>query len=188
MGLNAILMNKSFFLKQFFKNFKHTGAICPSSKSLTSKMLKGIDFSKPLRIVELGPGTGCMTESILAQMHPDSELICIEINPTFCEQLKKFETDKKFNLYQASALDFTSRLNERKIDYVISGLPLANFKKHEIKSIFQEIERALTPKGKYIQFQYTLKLKQLFKANFTKVSKSFTPFNMPPAFVFRCSF
>ena len=151
-------------------------------------MLKGIDFSKPIRVVELGPGTGCMTESILSQMHPDSELICIEINPTFCKQLKKFENDNKFNLHQASALDFSSQLDGEKIDYVISGLPLANFKKNEINSIFQEIESALKPGGKYIQFQYTLKLKQLFKKSFNEVSKSFTPFNMPPAFVFKCSF
>ncbi len=181
-------MNKSFFLKQFFTNFKHTGAVLPSSKALTCKMLKGIDFSKPLRILELGPGTGCMTESMLSQMHQKSELVCIEINPLFCKELKKFESDKKFTLHEASALDISTLLGDDKVDFVVSGLPLANFEKTEIACIFQEIEKILKPDGKYIQFQYTLKLNQLFKNTFQKVSKSFAFFNVPPAFVFSCSF
>lgn len=181
-------MNNSFFLKQFFKDFKHTGAVCPSSKGLTKKMLQGVDFSKPAHIVELGPGTGSMTSTILSKMHPQSKLSCIEINPQFCKSLEKFKTDTRFKLYQASALDFKSYFQEQPIDYVISGLPLANFEKPEIKEIFNEIEAVLSPHGLFIQFQYTMKLDQFFKSRFSSVLKRFTLFNFPPAFVYECSF
>lgn len=183
-----MIMNKPFFLKQFFKDFKHTGAVCPSSKKLTDKMLKKVDFSKPIHILELGPGTGCMTQEILLRMHPDSKLSCIEINPEFCSKLKAFESDPRFNLYQASATDFNAAIHSQPVDYVISGLPLANFKRSEIKSIFDQVENVLAPKGLFVQFQYTTKLDQLFKSRFKSVFKSFAFFNMPPAFVYSCSF
>ena len=181
-------MNKPFFLKQFFRDFKHTGAVCPSSKTLTDKMLKRVNFSKPIHILELGPGTGCMTGEILSRMGSSSKLSCIEINPEFCQKLKTLEKDPRFSLYEASATDFNKLIGDQPVDYVISGLPLANFKKSEIKSIFDQVESVLTPEGLFIQFQYTTKLDKLFKARFGNVLKNFAFFNMPPAFVYSCSF
>ncbi len=183
-----MIMNRSFFLKQFFKDFKHTGAVCPSSKGLTKKMLQGIDFSNPVHIVELGPGTGSMTSIILSKMHPKSRLSCIEINPQFCKSLERFSPDQRFKLYQASALNFKSCLEGQPVDYVISGLPLANFQKSEIKEIFNEVETVLSPGGRFVQFQYTMKLDQFFKTRFNHVLKSFAFLNLPPAFVYNCSF
>lgn len=181
-------MNLLFFLKQFFKDFKHTGAVAPSSKALTNNMLKGIDFNKPVKIVELGPGTGCMTEEILKRMHPDSELTCIEINPIFCQKLEEIQTDKNLTVLQASAQDFGKHFEAKDADFVVSGLPLANFKKEEILSVFNNIKTVLKKSGEYIQFQYTLRLDKLIKDHFTKVLKTFSFFNLPPAFVYSCSY
>ncbi len=175
------------FFKSFFKDFKHTGSILPSSKHLTNKMLKGVDFSKPCKILELGPGTGCMTHEILSRMHPESELVCIEINPSFCENLRALKTDKQLRIIEASALDFEKHLSSLKFDAVISGLPLANFTSQEIDMIFNNIQKSLSKDGKYIQFQYTLRNDRLIKSRFSKVSKNYSLFNFPPAFVYTCS-
>ena len=45
-----------------FKKENRIGAIAPSSKFLAKKMMKEIDFSKDLNIIELGPGNGVFTE------------------------------------------------------------------------------------------------------------------------------
>lgn len=181
-------MNILFFLKQLFKDFKHTGAVAPSSIALTNKMLKGIDFSKPVHIIELGPGTGCMTEEILLRMHPDSKLTCIEINPEFCKKLRLIKTNKSFSILQASAQDFAKHFEKNAADFVVSGLPLANFKKKEILEVFKNIKAVLKKEGAYIQFQYTLRLDKLIKKHFSKVLKRFSFFNLPPAFVYSCSY
>ena len=177
-----------FFLKQFIRDFKHTGAIAPSSKTLTKNMLKDIDFTKPVHIIELGPGTGCMTEEILSRMHPESKLTCIEINPEFCKNLQKIKTNKNFTVLQASANDFEKHFEMGQADFVVSGLPLANFKKEEILGVFHAIKTVLKPDGSYIQFQYTKRLDKLIKSHFSTVFKRFSLFNLPPAFVYSCSY
>ncbi len=181
-------MNFLFFLKQFLKDFKQTGAVLPSSKALTKKMLKNINFDRPVKIVELGPGTGCMTREILKRMHPKSELICVEINPDFCERLKQIKTDKKFSVLQTSAADLASQIDTHSIHYVVSGLPLANFRTNEVESIFGSIQNILKAQGSYIQFQYTLRLDETIKQYFSIVIKSFSLFNFPPAFIYSCSY
>lgn len=181
-------MSFLFFLKQFFKDFKHTGAIAPSSRALTKNMLKDIDFTKPAHIIELGPGTGCMTEEILSKMHPESKLTCIEINPLFCKNLLKIKTNKNFTVLEASASDFEKHFKINEVDFVVSGLPLANFKKEEILGVFNAIKKVLKPNGSYIQFQYTKRLDKVIKNHFSNVFKRFSLFNLPPAFVYSCSF
>lgn len=179
-------MNILLFFKHFLKDFKHTGAVAPSSKRLTYKMLGDVDFNKPVEIVELGPGTGCMTKEILKRMHPESKLTCIEINPVFCENLRKIKTDKPFSVLQVSAFDFERHFQKKGIDYVVSGLPLANFKQNEILGVFNSIQSVLKKTGSYIQFQYTLRLDKLIKKHFENVFKKFTFLNLPPAFVYSC--
>jgi phosphatidylethanolamine/phosphatidyl-N-methylethanolamine N-methyltransferase len=49
---------KKSFIKQFWAEKKMVGSMTPSSRFLTQKMLKNIDFKKVKLIVELGPGTG----------------------------------------------------------------------------------------------------------------------------------
>jgi phospholipid N-methyltransferase len=48
------------------------------------------------------------------------------------------------------------------------------------------VKEVLKPEGVYVQFQYALKSKKLMEKHFSKVSISFTPFNLPPAFVYAC--
>ena len=80
---------KTFFLKNFLKNWKEVGSITPSSRFLTKKMLESIDFSKADTIVELGPGTGVFTKEILIRMKSNAKLIILETNHQFSENLKK---------------------------------------------------------------------------------------------------
>ena len=56
---------KGNFLLQYITHPRTVGAIIPSSKNLSRKMIANIDFNKCKCIVELGPGTGVFTERIL---------------------------------------------------------------------------------------------------------------------------
>ncbi len=175
------------YFKSLLKDFKHTGSIIPSSKSLTHKMLEKIDFSTTDLLLELGPGTGCMTKEILKRMKKDAHLVCVEINPEFCSRLKKIRTSKKLTIIEGNVCALPELIRENTIDAVISGLPLANFPRKEVLSIFSGITTVLKEHAPYVQFQYTLRSDRILKHSFTNVLKSFTLANLPPAFVYTCS-
>ena len=54
------------FLTEAVRNFRHTGAVWPSSPILARAMTRSIaEVEGPRRILEVGPGTGPFTKAIL---------------------------------------------------------------------------------------------------------------------------
>ncbi len=180
-------------MKKFFKAFLAdpwvTGSIIESSPFLVKKMLAPVDFQKAKIIVELGAGTGVITRKILKKMGSGTSLLCFETNKILVKELKKKIQDPRLNVYSDSAEKFgryLKRFGCDKADYIISGLPLVVLPKKTGDKIIEEILKNLHPKGAYVQFQYSLTSQKLFKKLFAEVNTSFTPLNIPPAFVYRC--
>ena len=119
-------MYKLRFLAEYFKHFRVTGAVMPSSLSLCKKMTKYIDFSSANVIVELGSGTGVLTQLLLKKMHKDAVLYSFEVNDSFCKILNKIE-DPRLKVIHASAENIQHFISET--DYVVSGLPLVSLPK-----------------------------------------------------------
>ena len=58
-------MKKTSFLKEFLTRKNQVGAVAPSSKYLTKKMLGGLELVNADVVIELGPGTGVFTERLI---------------------------------------------------------------------------------------------------------------------------
>ena len=154
-------------------------------------MLANIDFSTDLYIVELGPGTGVFTSRLLRRMSPNSKLLSLELNPYFASKIRKSVKDSRFQLRCDSAENINIVLKQiqfPKVDYIISSLPLAVFSTRLKLRIINECKTALGSDGGFIQFQYSLNAKDLLHKKFNSVDITFTPLNLPPAFVYHCSF
>lgn len=164
---------------------KSVGALAPSSRFLVKKMLATIDFSKDIRILELGPGTGVITKEILQHLSPNSKLTSVELNEDFCKKLEKIESNQ-FELIHGSAETIDTRFTENSFDYIISGLPLAIFKKDCVENIIAGSIHILKSGGSFIQFQYSFASKRLLQRHFSKVDISLAAVNLPPAVVYRC--
>lgn len=181
---------KNNFLKEFFKERKTVGAIRPSSKSLANKMLKNVDFENADVIVEYGPGTGVFTRRIIAEMNPNAHLYVFELHQPFFQKLQKeFENNDRVHVIFDSAADVRKYLeadNKEFADVIISSLPLTNFDQKLTMRILKSAEMALKPKGKYIQFQYSLNARKLLIKIFSSITIQFTANNLPPAFVYTC--
>jgi len=178
-------MDKLKFLKGFLKNWREVGSVIPSSSFLANKMIGSIDFKKAKIIVELGPGLGCFTDKILEMMDRDAKLFVFEINPDFCNELKK-NKDSRLTVFNVSALDMAYHMREIKADYVISGIPLSTLADNSRSLLLKAIKNILSCGGVYIQFQYSLDSYKKLKSIFSGVALKFTLFNAPPAFVYRC--
>jgi phospholipid N-methyltransferase len=184
--LTPFHLKKTSFISEAVKNMKSVGALAPSSKYLVSKMLKQIDFSKKITILELGPGTGVVTKQILSKITLDSNLVCLELNEQFCAKLEGFK-DKNLQVIQGSAEDVATLFKNKSFDYVVSGLPLAIFKKECVNEILEGCVASLKEEGKYIQFQYSLASRKTLQRYFSKVDVSLAAVNLPPAVVYTCS-
>ncbi|TSC67758.1 MAG: ribosomal RNA adenine methylase transferase [Parcubacteria group bacterium Gr01-1014_72] len=178
-------MEKVLFIKEFLKNWREVGSITPSSRFLVRKMLEPIDFIKAKVIVELGPGSGCFTRVLLRNMREDSRLIVFEKNKDFCVQLEKID-DRRLTIRNDPAIYLGKYLEGINVDYITSGIPLANMPPDDTHALLSASYRTLSPQGIFIQFQYSLKAKKDLENVFDEVSLGFTLFNIPPAFIYSC--
>jgi len=77
------------FLSTWLQSPIKTGALSPSSPALAKAMAAEIDPSMPGPVVEIGPGTGPVTEAILARGITPQRLVLVEFNREFCALLRK---------------------------------------------------------------------------------------------------
>lgn len=181
------MTTKRKFLKEFWKDKQMVGAISPSTRFLGEKMIENVDFDKARMIVELGPGTGVFTELILNRMHPDAKLLVFELNDSFYQNLAKRFDDPRVQIIHDSAEKIADYTDRKKVDAVISSLPLMVFSEELRNNVVNAAYDSLKKDGKYMQFQYSLQSKKLLQSVYKTVSVKFTMKNLPPAFVYTCS-
>jgi phospholipid N-methyltransferase len=179
------------FVKEVVNSIKHIGAIAPSSKYLANNIIKHMKFGDNQIILEFGCGNGAITKQILKQLPSTSRLISLEINDPFMKHCQdKFKVYNNFEVYNHSAIEFDLLLQElgiEKVDYLISSLPLAILPKADLDILFKKIPKYLINDGSFVQYQYSLNKYKYLKSVFDQVKLGFTPMNLPPAFVYKCS-
>ena len=182
-------MSKAF-IKEFWKDKKMIGSMVPSSKYLAAKMLDHIPFKNTKLIIELGPGTGIFTEKIIQKLDVTTQLIVLELNSEFYQELKAKICHTNVHIKEASADkigEIMLELGFEKSDIIISSLQLANFSEKIRNSILEVVKESLNENGSFIQFQYSLNAYKNLKKLFPVVKLNFTALNFPPAFVYTCS-
>ena len=184
------------FFKAFLKDPCHVGAVYPSSPFLADAMTSFDDFKKCSTIVELGCGTGAITEVILKKMSATARYLGVELNDECVSLLRNRFPNVCF--FHASAEHLRKYLDIQQInqvDAIISGLPWATLPVGTQDAIFQQIINSLTPKGTFVTFAYThakimpraIKFKKKLQRSFNKVIISNTVWrNFPPAFFYVC--
>lgn len=177
---------KGWFL--LLKNFRTTGALAPSSPLVIKRWMEDMDFSGPKVIVELGPGSGCVTKRILDQMDKESHLYSFEINKVFFDLVSEIK-DPRLTVINESAEFVEKHLKSagvEKIDYIISALPLAIMPPEVNKRILKAASGVLKEDGEFSQIQYSLRSYKLIKEAFGEVQLKYIILNFPPAFIYFC--
>ena len=168
------------FYKALLKNPRAIGAVTPSSPRLAHTLATFIPPGLTGLVVELGAGTGVITQAILNTGIPANRVIAIESSPYLAKTLtKRFPEVKVIN---KNACQLTTVLEglSPDIDILISSLPLFSLPESSRQKIIHEIEALLKPNSYYIQYSYR---KSLFDSNprFKKIASKKVWFNFPPA-------
>ncbi len=185
------------FAKQFLRAPRSTGAVTASSPRLIGQISQTVDFTNVNSIVELGPGSGVITEEIARQKQPDTCFIALELNPEFAEQTRL--RCPEVLVYADNALNIQQRLHVHDIDAtdcVVSALPWALFDAATQRSLVQAIASAMTPEGIFIFYAYagfnlmpaSVRFRSILSGSFACVEPSKIIWgNLPPAIVYTCS-
>jgi phosphatidylethanolamine/phosphatidyl-N-methylethanolamine N-methyltransferase len=175
------------FFRSWVRNPIRVGAVAPSSRLLAKQMVNGLEADST--VVELGPGTGTFTRVILNAGVSPERLYLIEQSERFSQFLQQRFPGTQVVCGDAVVMSDLLSKQTGSVDLVVSGLPLLLFSDVQKAKLLEGAFALLGPGGRLHQFTYggrcpvgrSLRLRLGLKATLIGV----TPFNIPPAFVYR---
>lgn len=151
------LTDEARFLKSWFDKPLVTGAVSPSGKALARMMARYVDPTEPGMVLEIGPGTGPVTEALIERGVAPERLVLIEFNEEFVPLLEsRFPgvTVLQGDVY--SALEqLPSRLTQP-LTATVSSLPLLTKPVSQRVRLLDGCFELSRPGAPFIQFTYGL--------------------------------
>ncbi len=145
------------FLRSWLERPLLTGAVTPSGKYLARTMAEYVDPRLPGPVVELGPGTGPVTEALVRRGVAEDRLVLVEFNPDFCKLLKK--RFPRAVIVQGDAYDITRTLEgvlAEPAAAFVSSLPLFTKPVEMRRALLGEIQALMRPHAPFVQFTYAM--------------------------------
>jgi len=143
------------FIRSWIEKPLTTGAVTPSGKALARTMAAYVDPERPGPIIELGPGTGPVTEALVAQGVDPSRLVLVEFDPTFCRLLRgryPQATVVQGDAYSLKRL--LAGLMQQPAAAVVSGLPLFTKPLRMRLRLLSEAFGLMSAGAPFVQFTY----------------------------------
>jgi len=94
------LADYRIFLREFRETFYSTGALLPSGAALARAVSRPFEQSpiKGRRLLEVGPGTGAVTDRLVDLLKEGDHLTMVELNERFVERLQaRFDNEPRWN-------------------------------------------------------------------------------------------
>jgi phosphatidylethanolamine/phosphatidyl-N-methylethanolamine N-methyltransferase len=151
------LADSARFLKALIVEPRLTGAVAPSGRALARAMAAAAGPPPHGLVVELGPGTGPVTRSLIETGVARERLALVEYDPGFCRLLR--ERFAPAMIIQGDAYDLPRTLAElagQPIGAVVSSLPLLNQPPERRATLIGDAFALMGPSGLFVQFTYGL--------------------------------
>jgi phosphatidylethanolamine/phosphatidyl-N-methylethanolamine N-methyltransferase len=145
------------FLRSWIEKPLHMGAVMPSSKLLARTMAEYVDVQSEGPVVELGPGTGAITNALIEHGVDQKRLVLVEYNPGFCALLRDRYPQAKVVQGDAYALRRSLQdVLDAPASAVVSGLPLVTKPMLTRLKLIRDAFTALAPGAPFVQFTYSV--------------------------------
>jgi phosphatidylethanolamine/phosphatidyl-N-methylethanolamine N-methyltransferase len=145
------------FLRSWIEKPLHMGAVMPSGRVLARTMAQYVDIKSTGPVVELGPGTGAITNALIEHGVDQKRLVLVEYNPGFCALLR--ERYPQATVVQGDAYTLRDSLWDVlsvPASAVVSGLPLVTKPMLTRLKLIREAFVALAPGAPFVQFTYSV--------------------------------
>jgi phosphatidylethanolamine/phosphatidyl-N-methylethanolamine N-methyltransferase len=145
------------FLRSWIEKPLHMGAVMPSSKLLARTMAQYVDVNSKGPVIELGPGTGAITNALIEHGVDQKRLVLVEYNPGFCALLRDRYPHAKVVQGDAYALRASlDNVLDAPASAVVSGLPLVTKPMLTRLKLIRDAFLALAPGAPFVQFTYSV--------------------------------
>jgi phosphatidylethanolamine/phosphatidyl-N-methylethanolamine N-methyltransferase len=194
--MQGLLQEYLAFFRGFASRPRATGAIAPSSRELARMMVRPFDLRSAGLVVEIGPGTGALTGTVLEGLADPARYLGLELNPDFVQKLREKFPQASFHNDSAEHIARYAAERGRQADLVVCGLPWAIFPDDLQERILGSIVEALRPGGGFTTFAYVHALRlgparrfrRKLEERFERLEVSPIVWkNIPPAVAYWCT-
>ena len=181
-------MSAFSFFRAWLEDPRRVGAIAPSSSALAEAITADLTpASEP--VIELGPGTGVITRSIIARGVREGRLALIENDSAFVDRLQREFPQARVHHMDATHLRRVDLFGGQRAGAVVSSIPLLLMPARSIVSLLDGAFARLRPDGAFYQFTYARgspipqAILDRLGLKATRIGGTFA--NLPPASVYR---
>jgi phosphatidylethanolamine/phosphatidyl-N-methylethanolamine N-methyltransferase len=143
------------FIRSLIEKPLTVGAVAPSGKALARVMANYVDPAALGPIVELGPGTGPVTEALIERGIDPARLTLVEYDPEFCRLLR--QRFPAVNVVQGDAYNLDQTLAgvlREPAAAFVSGLPLFNKPLKMRLDLLDQAFGLMKSDAPFVQFTY----------------------------------
>ena len=143
------------FIRTWIEKPLTVGAVAPSGKALARVMANYVDPRAAGPIVELGPGTGPVTEALVERGIDPARLTLVEYDPEFCRLLR--QRYPAANVVQGDAYNLRQTLDgvlREPAAAFVSGLPLFNKPLKMRLDLLDQAFELMQGDAPFVQFTY----------------------------------
>jgi phosphatidylethanolamine/phosphatidyl-N-methylethanolamine N-methyltransferase len=145
------------FIRSWIEKPLSTGAVMPSSRVLARAMARCVDPQADGPVIELGPGTGPVTQALVKQGIDPGRLILVEFNPDFCRLLRA--RYPQATVVQGDAYRLRRLLETYVAEpaaAIVSGLPLVTKPLRTRLRLISDAMTLLATGAPFVQFTYAM--------------------------------
>jgi phosphatidylethanolamine/phosphatidyl-N-methylethanolamine N-methyltransferase len=145
------------FIRSWIERPLTIGAVTPSGKILARTMARYVDPNSTGPVVELGPGTGPVTEALVQAGVDPARLVLVEFNPSFCRILRARYPEA--TLVEGDAYGMRRLLETLLLQpaaAVVSGLPLVTKPIKMRLRLLRDAFDLMLPGAPFVQFTYSV--------------------------------
>ncbi|HZO47987.1 MAG TPA: rRNA adenine N-6-methyltransferase family protein [Xanthobacteraceae bacterium] len=143
------------FIRTWIEKPLSVGAVAPSGKALARVMANYVDPHATGPIVELGPGTGPVTEALVERGIDPARLTLVEYDPEFCRLLQ--QRFPAATVVQGDAYNLRQTLDgvlREPAAAFVSGLPLFNKPLKMRLDLLDQAFELMRADAPFVQFTY----------------------------------
>ncbi|MCS6877726.1 MAG: phospholipid methyltransferase [Geminicoccaceae bacterium] len=151
-----LVKESELFFRQWLRSPRSVGSIKPSSRALARAVAEAVLWQPGRWVVELGGGTGAITQGLIERGIPRDRLVVVELDPELAGYLRRRVPGCLVVEGDATRLDaILAELGVSDVSTVVSGLPMVRMPFAFQRAIVEQGFKALREPGTMLQYSYS---------------------------------